>query len=92
MLASGLALIETPIALQDIFVSELVDVEHVGGGVYRFTFATKYTNPMTSAEVLEPKARLVLPASSVFRAAIWALKAIGARCCGAFVMDRCSLH
>lgn len=88
---SGLPLVEG-VVLQDVVVSELIDVEHIGGGMYRFTFATKFRDLNTLTEALEPRAALVLSASAVYRAALWALKAIGARCCGYFTMDRCSLH
>lgn len=81
-----------PVAVPDTVCSDLMDIEHIGDGVYRFTFAAKRRDFATFEEVYEVRLKIVLPASSVFRAAVWALKAIGARCCGQFVMDRCKLH
>jgi hypothetical protein len=81
-----------PFVVHDTVCSDLMDIEHIGDGIYRFTFAAKTRDLMTYEEVYEVRLKIVLPASSVFRAALWALKAIGARCCGHFVMDRCKLH
>ncbi len=89
---AGAIQLAEPIVVPDVFVTDLVDVEHVGDGVYRFTFAAKTRDLDMISYIYEVRLRIVLPAHAVFRAALWALKAIGARCCGNFVMDRCSLH
>jgi hypothetical protein len=81
-----------PVPIPDTVASELVDIEHLGSGVYRFTFAATKRDIITFVEVYEVRLRVVLPASAVIRAALWALKAVGAQCCGAFIMDRCRLH
>lgn len=81
---SHLPLVE-PIAVLDTLVSELTEVEHVGGGRYRFTF-------IDGAGENQVNARLVLSTPAIFRAATWALRTIGARCCGQFIPDRCRTH
>lgn len=73
-----------PVVIQDIFVTDLHNVEHVGDGVYRFTFFVSQQGDRVCA------ARLVLESAAILRAATWALRAIGFGCCGKLV-KRC-LH
>lgn len=91
MPAVELPLVE-PIAVPDTFVTDLQDIEHLGSGIYRFTFVSRVKEEDQISYHYEIRLRIVISAAAVFRAATWALKAIGARCCGHFIPDRCSLH
>jgi hypothetical protein len=73
-------------------VNDLLDIQNVEGDDYAFTFARKAVDLDTQLVRYDDLICLVLPAPSVFTAAIRALKRIGARCCGRFVMDRHKLH
>lgn len=88
---TGYAVVE-PTAIPDVVVGDLVSVEHIGGGMMRFTFANPIAMVTEDEHVYEVRARLVLSIGSVIRAALWALREAGARCCGCFFMDRGTLH
>ena len=81
-----------PIIIQDTFVTALHDIEDLGEGNFRFVFIAKQRSSYdgTSQEHVVV-AKLVAPTMTVFHAAMWALKAIGVKCCAHFM--RCSgLH
>jgi hypothetical protein len=68
-----------PIPIQDIFVSELHDVQEVRDGVFRFTFVTKQRSMVDQSEELVVSARILATTAAILFAAKWALKAIGMR-------------
>jgi hypothetical protein len=74
-----------PIIVPDVFVTGLADVEHLGDGVFRFTFFTQQKLGDEHEHIVV--ARLILASAAIYLAAKWALKAIGLRCCGCFVRD-----
>lgn len=63
-----------PIVVPDVFVTSLAEIEDIGEGNWRFTFAVKQSGEHIVS------ARLVLPGSLVISAARQALRAVGWHC------------
>lgn len=63
-----------PNVVPDIFVTSLAEIEDVGEGNWRFTFAVKQGGEYIVS------ARLVMPGSQVIGAARAAMKAVGYNC------------
>lgn len=61
--------------VSDIFISGLGEIEHLGGGCYRFTFYTK--QHIGDREELVVTARLVVPMEAVPPAVQMTAKAVG---------------
>lgn len=69
-----------PLVIQDIYVSDLAEIEHVGDGNYRLTYSTRqrssYGGEMEDIVVC----RLILPVSAIIAAMNLVAGTLGIKC------------
>lgn len=71
-----------PVVIQDIYASALHDVECVGEGAYRFTFVVSQRAAGGALQEQVITCRLIMPKKAILHGCMWALREIGAKCCG----------
>ncbi len=69
-----------PVIIEDIFVTNLVNIEAIDAGYWRFTFAASQQSLYGGGNDYVVKVRIVLSASLVVSSATAALKAVGVKC------------
>ncbi len=67
-----------PVIVPDVYTSGLHNIEHLGGGLFRFTLYVQQGQDRVVA------ARLLMNSTEIFKAAKASLNAIGALCVGGF--------
>lgn len=72
-----------PFVVQDVYVSGLHDIEHLGEGEYRFTFFVKQRSALDGSDERVVVARIVMCTSSILSGIQQTMRMLGRSCCGA---------